>query len=390
MFYRHYFVQRPYVCLLAFFSIAVFGILMNNSTNAIEDGKRDSSFGTALGLELQSSHDEGDAISALDLAEASNPLELRRRLVENFDRDGNYFLNFHFDYPSYGKIYDSRSISVMRSGIYRYEDKFIPAIVAYSDAFSKRIQSEDLEIYVRVPGGPGAAQILSDTHSVIDYSDKTVSIDLHYTGNGFNTLHPYPSFRIAADQVASFLIQLRRRNPQAKIILLGESLGAVISVEALRLMEENRSQSSLINKLILLSPPFGTLDETVEKMDELFDRPLLGEAIREYRIRSNNENYNEYGVIKKIHWRDFYERFYPEEEGDVRLFGRLARLSQLPPTLVIYGDEDERILPELADQFEKVPMGGVDLIPIKGMEHSIMPGREQLDVRYEISMFVAD
>lgn len=278
-----------------------------------------------------------------------------------------------------------RTDLVRNSGHMTIDGRLVPVIVSRAREFEYRAFAGRRTIYIRVPGGPGQSDLISPTDALIDYFRDTLVIDFFYTGNGFNTIHPEPAFAVAAEQLASFLEELRQRNSDANIVLIGVSLGAVLSVSALSTSEPSDIE---LDSLVLLSPPFASLAEVGPKLRALPGASDMTKRSLLYRVRSTGSNYNRQGKEIMLDWTDVFESFFTPDQGDKRLAERLRQVGGDQPTLIVYGDADSRIGPELAADFLDDPISNVQLLRIEGMKHSFNPQNDRLIIRDAIANLV--
>jgi pimeloyl-ACP methyl ester carboxylesterase len=364
------------------------------NSNDSEGASRISALEERTGVEMGEPQAVKDGIRALgigavDVIDKHSFDEQRALILRNFDTPTNRFLRFDLGTSDEPIVASYPRNIFMQSGVYRHDQKSVPAMIIMSEDAKVSQTRDDLEIYVRVPGGPGNAEVLSPTHTLIEFLDNTLLVDLHYTGNGFNILYPNPSFSVAVVQVSSFLSNLRRRNPGAKIILIGESFGAVIAVAALQSLVVDQYQSKgIVDKTILLAPPFGSLDETGRALCQNLGDGESCDMALEYRMRDSGQDYNQFGRVEYLDWREVYFSFYNRNDGQIRLFDRIRNLEKIAPMLVIFGTGDMRISPHLSRTFYDNRIENVRLVRIEGMDHYIKSRSDELTIREAIGEFV--
>jgi pimeloyl-ACP methyl ester carboxylesterase len=350
------------------------------SNGEIKDGEK------ILGL-LSATRMESDKNS---ITRKLDHIELRKLVVTNFDAPEARCLDMSF-LGALVSVGESRNLPIKRnSGYYNHNGKMIPLIVSRSEKFeSYERKSNELQIFVRVPGGPGSANLISLSDLTIEIFENELVIDFFYTGNGFNILYPTANFQLAANQLADFLIQLRANNRDAKINLVGESLGAVIVLEAIRQIESKEIlDQSKVDNIILISPPFLSLKETKERLYRIFYKGTSRNQNFLYRVRDPNKGYNEYGSLTMLDSMAVFEQFYDPGDASFRLIERLMVIGNRPPTLIIYGDVDERIGVELADDLHNGPIDKLRVFRIEGMAHQPSDGRQLTIIRDEIASFI--
>lgn len=82
-----------------------------------------------------------------------------------------------------------------------------------------------------------------------------------------------------------------------------------------------------------------------------------------------------------------FDGFYPQDQGDLRLADRLKAVSNLPPTLVVYGTADDRILPGYASDLIDGLLRSIGLLEMSGMAHRIGPISERRVIRDALGDF---
>lgn len=319
--------------------------------------------------------------------------DYRRLVVRKFDTAETKCLDLSVASSVLGP-YAARQTNFRRNaGSIDIDGRRLPLIISRSEADGVTKGSNDYAqtIYVRVGGGPGGVNVTKQLDAVIDYLKGDYLIDFYYTGHGFNIVHPNPSFDIAVAQLKAFLEQLRARNPESRIVVIGESLGAVLSAEALKDTYSLSHRSKLVaDKLVLLSPPFGSLERTVELLEELQIAHGMEGIKYPYRLRAAGQNYNDYGNLVELDAIDVFRRFYPERQGAIGLAERVSKLDGLLPILVIYGNADVRIDLDKANDFAGSKISNVSVKAIEGMEHQPVSLEHINFIRDEIGYFVDD
>lgn len=340
-------------------------------------------------LELSSSMRTKSADGSISVG--LDPETFRKLVVGRFDAPSARCLDMSFVTPLFG-IGPSRQTDMKRNaGYVDIDGRLLPLIIS-------RMNPENPEhgetapakvIYVRVGGGPGADNITANSDSLIDYFEGHYLIDFYYTGHSFNVVHPDPSFELAYTQLSKFLVQLRSRNPQSRIVVLGESLGAVLSLEAIdKAAAITGASTPVVDKLALLSPPFGSLDRTAELLEPMILAQGNSEKKFAYRVRDLGERYNEYGELAFLNSMDFFRRFYEESQGSIDLIERARKASRFVPILVFYGSDDVRIDLEKARDFEAEALENVSVTRIEGMDHQPFRLAEIGLIREELGFFV--
>jgi pimeloyl-ACP methyl ester carboxylesterase len=293
--------------------------------------------------------------------------------IENWDRD---------IYSNENKIY----FLFKNSGYITVNNYRISLIVTRSNRFVQNKNNTIKSIFVRVPGGPGGTNIISNFDDVVNYNTDTMTLDFFYRGNGFNLTFPKPTFDIAVEDLKLFLKELRRRNKNAKITLVGESLGASLSAAAL---SELRFENDIIvNKAILFSPPFASLEETATQLEKLSHSLSKKERYALYRLRTEGKNGRDYGRLEYLDWHEVFRTFYTEEDGKIDLYDRLKAAIHTP-VLVIYGSKDDRISIEKSLRFSTQKLDNVEIFVVDGMGHQFNRFLEAADIRAAVDAFLS-
>lgn len=255
-------------------------------------------------------------------------------------------------------------------GFVNLQDRIVPVAVSWRDDANFEDESNIWPIIIRVPGGPGGVGIFPAADHTTPLFGNTAVIDFFYTGQGFNILHPKPSFEIAADQLSLMLQRVRAQNPRAEIILMGESLGAVISLAALeKLPARDGNARPPVDKLVLLSPPFGSLQDTASKLRDMSAPNQGGHQKFAYRVRQDGAKYNEFGSLQNIDSFEVFEKFAADGEKSRSLESRIDAIKNLPGTLIIFGGRDVRISLDDAEAFLSKSRRRVQVFKIAGMDH---------------------
>lgn len=301
-------------------------------------------------------------------ADGADPFmsKFRRALVEGFDTPDRPCVSFQGSDAFLLPISRDRKL-IKFSGTFTVQGRRLPVIVTRSAKSSLPDRSEDFNIVIRIGGGPGAADIFKFSDEFLPYDEGIIVIDLFYTGQSFNILHPYPSFGTAVSQVESVIRDVKSRVPKATLVVFAESLGARIAVSALRNISRNRQLTA--DKVILLSPPLGTLRQSVERLQTM--SKAKGEYNRSflYRVRSNSHDYNGYGKVKYLNEFDVLEHFFESDYLDNSLANDLLNISEIKNFLIIYGEKDERIMADKVDDLPGIDREVINISPIKGMRH---------------------
>jgi pimeloyl-ACP methyl ester carboxylesterase len=290
-------------------------------------------------------------------------------VFKNWDKDENF---------------KQKSLNLSKNSGYVIVDGLRTSIIVTRSRKFK-MKSKPSLIFVRIPGGPGGTSIISHFDDLIDYSSGAITIDFFYKGNGFNLSHPEPSLSQASRGLESFLKFIKIENNDAKIVLVGESLGAYLSASVLHKLSSEKN--NVVDRVILLSPPFGSLKETAHRIEYIAREVPKSERYALYRLREREENGEDYGQLVYLDWLDVFHAFYTDEEGEITLYEWLMK-APMTPVLVICGTQDDRIMFEKSERFISQKQKNVDLFVVDGMGHQFNRFLEAADIRAEIDAFL--
>lgn len=309
-----------------------------------------------------------------------NYQQRRDLIVRHFDTADNRCLSLS---SSHALLFLANQRQIHRQfGFVNLQDRIVPVAVSWREDANFEDESNIWPIIIRVPGGPGGVEIFPAADHTTPLFGNTAVIDFFYTGQGFNILHPKPSFQIAADQLSLMLQRVRAQNPRAEIILMGESLGSVISLAALeKLPARDGNARPPVDKLVLLSPPFGSLQDTASNLRDMFAQNQGGHQKLAYRVRQDGAKYNEFGSLQNIDAFEVLEKFAADGEKSRSLESRIDAIKNLPRTLIIFGGRDVRISLDDAEAFLSKSRRRVQVFKIVGMDHQFENG-DQISMVY--------
>ncbi len=239
----------------------------------------------------------------------------------------------------------------------------LPVVVYSSSSPNPTSDFHDQVIYIHVTGGPGGGiQPIEESvffTNLLQNSDILVSIG--YTGTGYGSTYPDPDFNIAVDEVATYTSTIQARNPHAKVVLIGVSLGSVIISGVL-----NKKYISKPDKVIMISPLIYSPQTAAANFRE--QRKALGKVDATIPVRTYKWPSMDWqdGDTHQIATQDLLEHFFPTTDQNIDLAQRLKD-SCAVPILLMYGTKDSIIGVERISELEKLSC--LTVSPIEGMGH---------------------
>lgn len=213
-------------------------------------------------------------------------------------------------------------------------------------------------IIVDIVGGPSGSISPSGGNIIPPYLAKnglTVA-SLGYTGTLYGSMYPKASYGLAVKDVVEYLEKIRglSRRP-AKIVLLGESLGGRIAIEAAHKM------------------PVALRPDLVVLISPLMLSPISAERNFSVNLRNNpsNDSYITTRLIsdpekpwEKVGTIPLFDAFFEEKEKH-RDLNEILELSPMIRPLIIFGTDDNviglnairHLSPKVARTFEIEGMG---------------------------------
>ena len=258
-----------------------------------------------------------------------------------------------------------RGINITNGAI-NLDGNALPAVM-YSSTYFMADESNLIgTIYIKVVGGPGG--VIAPQEDDIIYTrllgGRDILISIGYTGTLYGTRFPNPDFKLACEDIATYTKIIRARNPFAKIILIGESLGGVIATQALRAPFDG-----VADKLILVGPLLYSPHEAEYNFAHNFHLSPETDSKLNVRILSGPSLNFDAGDFKSVYTFDLVKHLFERDEEDTELSARLRDVCSLRRVLLIYGDKDnvigiEKIKRDRGDEC-------VSYVRIEGMGHRI-------------------
>jgi pimeloyl-ACP methyl ester carboxylesterase len=205
------------------------------------------------------------------------------------------------------------------SGTIKNGDDFTQ-LIAYVKNDEENGKSSRLseKVIIRVPGGPHSRLMPSSFDyaytSLLDGDDAFVA--LANAADAQISSYPEEGVSGSAATLRSVLQGVRSSFPDAKIVVVAESLGAVIAVEALGKMRMHNT------RLILINPMFPSVNEAVRKLT-LLNHPMFQagkEAVFATRDSSGRLS------LQRVSHGELLVSFIESRERDVDLRDRLLAL----------------------------------------------------------------
>lgn len=235
-------------------------------------------------------------------------------------------------------------------------------------------------IFVRISGGPGGVVFQPLNDFAIGLGETDLLIDLIYSGSGVNLRYPLPNFELASREIAIFVRQLRQINEEAKIVLVGESLGGLLVLSALQLNSTHK-----VDKVILLSPQVMAPDDFLQNERQKLNASSTKNPTLYYRaIDSKVDDWSSRNIVE-LDPLEVYLKFFEPENFELALTDRIAEIKGYE-ILIIYGNLDPIIGVDLLKSF--LPDENVTVVQIDGMGHAPTRANHILGVRNAIEDFV--
>lgn len=211
-------------------------------------------------------------------------------------------------------------------------------IVAFYDS-RDLVHSIPRRIVVEVIGGPGMdiSPGLNDYLPLLLVERGVLVVRVGYTGTRHGSSFPGPDLENAAYQVRSYVSKLRQLHPQGKIVLLGDSLGGMISAKA-----AGDLPSATLDGLALILPLVFSADDAAQNFNDIFsarnEKPRVSEPIR---IIKSPQNPWPAGRVATVPGIDLFRSFFPQAARHRNLESYLAKTVGVKKMLA-FGDIDER------------------------------------------------
>jgi predicted alpha/beta hydrolase family esterase len=194
-------------------------------------------------------------------------------------------------------------------------------------------------IVVEVIGGPGMdiSPGLNDYLPLLLVERGVFVVRIGYTGTRHGSSFPDPDLDNAASQVRSYANKIRHLHPQGKVVLLGDSLGGMISAKA-----AGDLPSAALDGLALVLPLVFSGDEATQNFKDMFsarnEHPHASNPIR--LIRSPHDPWSA-GRVVTVPSVDLFSGFFPDAGRHRSLETYLAETKGLKKILA-FGENDDR------------------------------------------------
>jgi pimeloyl-ACP methyl ester carboxylesterase len=294
-------------------------------------------------------------LDAADVARVSRSLRLepcdhgRTSLRRTFDGASAAVGN-----PSIGCTLWARAETpeiIVFAGAVEVAEAKLPVVVYFS---SRHLRSGSTDsLVIDVVGGPGGdiSPGLNDGIPLALARSGVVVAKIGYTGTRHGTIFPRPNLDIATEQVLGFAKSVRAENPGRKLVLLGESLGALIVARAAA--STNRLA---IDGLALVAPLLFTPDEAMSNFARI-RRPGQSPGVGGLTVRTIESARAPWtsGRLVTVPSEALFSRFFPAESRG-RDLGAYLRQAGNVKTLMAFGDNDKIIgLSKLGDASLNAP-----------------------------------
>lgn len=241
----------------------------------------------------------------------------------------------------------------------------LPVVVAYHK--DQNVSSGSSRILLRVVGGPGGNIAPQAWNSL--YTDMLGSGDLlitpAYEGTYHGSLYPGENYTAAAARIAFWLTELRRRNKDAEIVLIGESLGGAIALEATRM-----ARTAPPDRLVLVSPLAYSAQLAQANFTQMRGAEYRNDRKIALRTFTKESGRFDQGRWIQVYSTDVFKTFFAPAQRTTDLNDRLVSVTSTP-TLVIYGADDKVAGTPVLDKLEPSP--GLTVRRIDGMGHVVDP-----------------
>lgn len=192
-----------------------------------------------------------------------------------------------------------------------------------------------------------------------------------YSGTRHRSHYPAPDFNDAVHEVVAIAIKLRRANPYAKLIVMGESLGGYIAAKAF----SSRGDLS-VDGLSLVIPLVYSPDQATEnfrrlahisgeQFTPLWIKPDASEASVAELGTPIRRRASPYRAVSSI---ELFDAFFPAEARTAGLLSLVRKHRR--PTLIAYGATDERVGIEDLQNETSLP-SNVHLLKLEDSGHAI-------------------
>lgn len=214
-------------------------------------------------------------------------------------------------------------------------------------------------VVVEIVGGPSGSISPSENSVIMPHLSNSgiPSVSLGYTGTLYESMYPKSSYQAAVKDVVEYIKKIRSLGMgSTKIILLGESLGGRIAIDAVSRMPDNmRPTLTILVNPLMLSP----LAAKRNFMINFNNNPANDSFIITKSLSSAKEPWEKVGTIP------LFDAFFDQKSKEDDLVKFLKIVPAVHP-LIIFGTDDKviglnlinHLTPDLAN-----------VAKIKGMGH---------------------
>jgi len=234
------------------------------------------------------------------------------------------------------RLSEATDVTVFSGSVTVNESKL--PIVAFYDS-RDLVPSISRRIVVEVVGGPGMdiSPGLNDYLPLLLVERGVLVVRIGYTGTRHGSSFPSPDFDDAASQVRSYVSKVRKLHPQGKVVLLGDSLGGMISAKA-----AGDLPSATLDGLALILPLVFSANDATQNFKDMFSarnqKPRASEPIR--MIKSPHNPWSA-GRVATVPGIDLFSGFFPKAARHRNLESYLAKTNGLKK-LLAFGEIDGR------------------------------------------------
>ncbi|WP_174297098.1 serine aminopeptidase domain-containing protein [Sphingomonas bacterium] len=220
-------------------------------------------------------------------------------------------------------------------------------------------------IAIEVVGGPGGSISPGETDALaIRLAQQGITVvRIGYTGTRHRSIFPEPDFRPATHEIARYTGEVRRLNPHAKIVLVGESLGGLIAAQVMVDM-----QSDTVDELELVLPSFYSPTQALSNFKtKMGVSPSNDSLIATWQLYETSDLLKS-GSYHMIQTLNFLGHFFAPEDRTISLATLFKRLTHVS-TNIFFREADVRTGPQLASHLAQFK--NINLVRLKGEEHNI-------------------